>query len=135
MHVALVPDGNITGNSLGVGYFREGPAERALILMAVMNSMVFELQVRTHLATVHVSQGILRKCGVPLALFENARLCARLLDLVGRRLKVDSDLPELEIEVAKAYGLGREEFATVLDAFPKLTVPERNAHLIKELWY
>lgn len=134
MHVALVPDGNVTGNSLGVAYFKYGPLERICVLLALMNSMVFEIQVRANLATTHVSQGVLRKCTVPLKAFEDHKLRARLLDLVDRRTHSDADLPELEVEVAKAYGLGREEFSTVLGAFPKLTHAERSAHLKSELW-
>ena len=134
MHVAQVPDGNVTGNSLGVAFFNYGPIERIRVLLALMNSLVFEIQVRANLATAHVSQGVLRKCTVPLEAFENEELRARLLDLVDQRTQSDSELPELEVEVAKAYGLGREDFATVLDAFPKLTDAERTDHLKSELW-
>jgi Alw26I/Eco31I/Esp3I family type II restriction m6 adenine DNA methyltransferase len=134
MHVALVPKGNVTGNSLGVAFFRYGPVERIGVLLALMNSMVFEIQVRTQLATAHVSQGILRKCTVPLRAFEDKRVTQHLLDLVQKRSHSSGDLPELEVEVAKAYNLDRESFASVLDAFPKLTQAERDAHLGSELW-
>jgi len=134
MHVALVPQGNVTGNSLGVAYFRYGPLDRVRVLMAIMNSIAFELQVRTHLATAHVSQGVLRKCGVPLQCFDDVTLKDRILSLVDLRLKSGAELPELEVAVARAYSVARDEFASMLDAFPKLTTAQRAAHLSSELW-
>jgi hypothetical protein len=117
MHVALVPEGHVTGNSLGVACFRGGSRARIEGLVAVMNSFVFELQVRAALATAHVSLGTVRRCAVPTLREE----------LVGPS-------PEVEVRVARAYGLRRDAFATILDAFPGLTAEERAAHLAKELW-
>lgn len=134
MHVALVPQGNITGNSLGVAFFRYAPSDSIRVLMAVMNSMVFELQVRTHLATTHVSQGILRMCSIPLSSFEDTSVRNRILTLVDRRLASGKESPELEIAVARAFELNRDDFANVLSAFPKLTQEEHFAHLRSELW-
>jgi Alw26I/Eco31I/Esp3I family type II restriction m6 adenine DNA methyltransferase len=134
MHVAMVPQGNITGNSLGVAYFRYGPTDRVKILMAIMNSMVFELQVRTKLATAHVSQGVLRRCSVPLRCFDESSLRDRILKLVDSRLNSHEELPALEVAIARAYGIPRDEFESVLGAFHKLTSNERAAHLVRELW-
>jgi Alw26I/Eco31I/Esp3I family type II restriction m6 adenine DNA methyltransferase len=134
MHVALVPQGDVTGNSLGVAFFRYGPLDRVRILMAIMNSMAFEIQVRTHLATAHVSQGVLRRCSVPLRCFDEASVKERLLTLVDLRLTSGEEMPELEVAVARAYGIARDEFASMLGAFPKLTAAERAAHLRSELW-
>jgi Alw26I/Eco31I/Esp3I family type II restriction m6 adenine DNA methyltransferase len=134
MHVALVPQGNVTGNSLGVAFFKYGPLERVRILMAIMNSMAFELQVRTHLATAHVSLGVIRRCSVPLRCFDEAQLKERILTLVDLRLRSGDEMPELEVAVARAYGVTRDEFASMLGAFPKLTAAERAAHLQRELW-
>jgi Alw26I/Eco31I/Esp3I family type II restriction m6 adenine DNA methyltransferase len=134
MHVALVPPGNVTGNSLGVAFFRYGPPEYVRVLMAIMNSMVFELQVRAHLATAHVSQGVLRKCAVPLSCFEDAPTRERLLALVETRLASHAESPELEVAVARAYGLTQEQFAAVLEAFPKLTPAECASYLRSEFW-
>ncbi|MFO0572651.1 MAG: N-6 DNA methylase [Polyangia bacterium] len=134
MHVALVPPGNVTGNSLGVGFFRYGPLDQVRVLMAIMNSMAFEVQVRTHLATAHVSQGVLRRCSVPLRCFDEAPLKERILTLTESRLSSGEEMPELEVAVARAYGIARDEFASLLGAFPKLTAADRAAHLQSELW-
>ncbi|HPH40511.1 MAG TPA: N-6 DNA methylase [Candidatus Fermentibacter daniensis] len=134
MHVALVPQGYVTGNSLGIAYFRYGPLDQVKVLMAIMNSMAFELQVRTQLATAHVSQGVLRRCSVPLQCFEEMSCKERILNLVDSRLNSGEEMPELEVTVARAYGMARDEFASMLGAFPKLTPTERAAHLQNELW-
>ena len=134
MHVAVVPAGYVTGNSLGVGFLRYAPCDWLGVLVAVMNSVVFELQVRAHLATAHVSQGVLRHCSIPVQCFEDASIRGRILTLVDERLASRNELPTLEITIARAYGLAKEQFADVLDAFPKLTNAERSAHLQTECW-
>lgn len=134
MHVALVPAGHVTGNSLGVGFLRYAPRDWIGVLLAVMNSTVFELQVRAHLATAHVSQGVLRHCSIPTQCFEDASIRGRILSLVDERLAARKELPVLEVTIARAYGLTKEQFADVLDAFPKLTNAERSAYLQTEYW-
>jgi hypothetical protein len=57
-----------------------------------------------------------------------------LLRVLGRRLDSEAELPDLEIAVARAYGLDRDAFDCVLSAFPKLTAEEREALLCKDLW-
>ena len=135
MHVAVVPEGNVTGNSLGVAYFGAADGkEQLLALLAVMNSLAFELQVRAWLATAHVSQGVLRKCSIPAACLQSGRVSSRILELVRTRLQKPNEMPELEVEIARAYGISRERFASLLGAFPKLSPEEKEAHLRPELW-
>jgi Alw26I/Eco31I/Esp3I family type II restriction m6 adenine DNA methyltransferase len=128
MHVALVPDGWVTGNSLGVGFLRHGSREMLLALVGVLNSFTFEVQMRARLATAHVSQGVLRRCAVPLDVLGDAARVTELHDLVLRRIDQPDDAAvaaRLEICVAQAYGLSRDHFATTLTAFPKFTDDER----------
>jgi Alw26I/Eco31I/Esp3I family type II restriction m6 adenine DNA methyltransferase len=134
MHVALVPVGYVTGNSLGVGFFRYAPRDWIRVLLAVMNSMVFELQIRAYLATAHVSQGVLRRCSIPTQCFEDASIRERIMRLVDERITNGKELPRLEVTMARAYGLRKEQFGEVLEAFPKLTNAERTAHLQSECW-
>ena len=134
MHVAFVPPGNVTGNSLGVAFLRTGDAEALSALLAILNSFVFELQVRAKLATTHVSQGVLRQCSVPLGVLLESQGREELLRMLDKRLRSDAELPELEVAVARAYGLDREAFASALSAFPKLSGDERETLLCKDLW-
>jgi Alw26I/Eco31I/Esp3I family type II restriction m6 adenine DNA methyltransferase len=134
MHVALVPDGNVTGNSLGIAYFRYAPPESVRILMAIMNSLSFEIQVRTNLATAHVSQGILRKCSVPLQCFRDGSVKDHVLRLVDSGPKTAEQMIKIEVAIAHAYGIARDQFETMLHAFPKLSYADRAALLRRDLW-
>lgn len=134
MHVARVPDGFVTGNSLGVAYFKERVEQYTPVLLGLMNSLIFELQVRTSLATAHVSQGILRRCCIPLDCFQRTSLAEKLRACVEAQARANHELPELEVLVAKYYGLGRDDFEAVLNAFPKITLEERAAYLERRHW-
>ncbi|HOU91982.1 MAG TPA: hypothetical protein PLU22_13110 [Polyangiaceae bacterium] len=134
MHVALVPPGDVTGNSLGVACFGAGRPGDLELLVAILNGMVLELQVRARLATAHVSRGVLRSCAVASACFDDEGWRATLLARVAERLRDERVGPRLEVAVARAHGVTREELACVLDAFPKLDPADRAAHLAAELW-
>jgi hypothetical protein len=140
MHVALVPDGWITGNSLGVAYFRERSEEYLRILLGLFNSLVFELQVRAMLATAHISQGILRDCAIPSKAFTGGRDFNRLLRYVSERIQSREEddqhalEAQIEVAVARAYGLTQDDMAALLPAFPKLQTSERDLLLKAELW-
>jgi Alw26I/Eco31I/Esp3I family type II restriction m6 adenine DNA methyltransferase len=123
MQVACVPQGWVTGNSLGVGYFRYRSRKYLLALLGVFNSLIFELQLRAKLHTPHVSLGVLRECLIPWEIFEDARLLEAIADQVETLLKVPSFELEarLERQIAKVYGLDSEHFKEVLKAFPKLS--------------
>ncbi len=134
MHVALVPPGNVTGNSLGVAGFRAARPGDLELLMAILNGLVLELQVRARLATAHVSQGVLRTCAVAAGCFTDPRQRAALLEQIAERVRDERAAARLEVAVARAHGLTRDELACVLEAFPKLTAAERAAHLEAGLW-
>jgi len=134
MQVALVPPGNVTGNSLGVACFRAGRPGDLELLLAILNSLVLELQIRARLATAHVSQGALRSCAVAAGSFTDPQRRSALLARVAERLRDERAATRLEVAVARAHGLTRDELACVLEAFPKLTLAERAAHLEAALW-
>ena len=131
MITGLIPSGWIAGNSLHVACYRDGCLRRLHALYAVMSSFVFEFQVRARLSTGHMSLGVVRTAKVP---FFSPRLTERLGQLT-RHVLHDSEVePILEAEVAAAYGLGRDQFALILDEFPKLDSRHRNKMLSKSLW-
>lgn len=132
VQAALVPDGWVTGNSLGVAYFRYGSEDRILALLGVLNSLVFELQVRSRLLTAHVSLGAMRDCAVPFSVFEDDGVGSQLIRLVRDCIEEPSNLAtaaRLEVAVALAYGIEQSQFAAILEGFPKLDAHERKTLL------
>ena len=121
----LLPPGVAAGNSLGVAYFKDGDQQPLHALLGVMSSLVFEFQLRCHLATGHVSLSSLRKVRVPPratlhTLFRVSKEVAALLADPRR------GQARLEALVATdAFGLCERELVAVMGAFPGLSIPER----------
>jgi Alw26I/Eco31I/Esp3I family type II restriction m6 adenine DNA methyltransferase len=131
MKATLIPAGWVTGNSLNVAYFRHQNLVRTTALLGIMNSFVFEYQVRAYLATAHMSLGTIRKARLPLLRSEDTIQLANVVEkcLAGS----DSDVRKMEVAVAKLYGLTREDFGSVLRSFPKVTQNEAK-QLLDEDW-
>jgi DNA (cytosine-5)-methyltransferase 1 len=125
----LIPPGIAAGNSLGVAYFQDDDQVALRALLGVMSSLVFEFQLRSHLATGHVSLSSLRKVRVP------PRTQLDLLTAVANEVDLLLANPmrsqaRLEALVAhQAYGLTEQELRTVMDTFGKLSSEEREAIL------
>ena len=134
MQAALIREGTVTGNSLGVALFRAGSHDLLPVLLAVLNSIVVEIQVRAQLATAHVSQGILRRCAVPWVAFEDMNYIKQLSSLVNARLSDPMLESALEISVARSYGIKRDEFAELLGSFSKISEAEKSTLLSREIW-
>lgn len=132
MIATLIPPGWIAGNTLHVAHFRDGDEHRLEALLAVLGSLVFELQVRSRLATGHMSLGVVRRSHVPVLKGDAVGFlsAAARAALRGER---EAGIA-LEVGVAKAYGLSRDAFAAVASEFPKLDGDEREALLGRDLW-
>lgn len=122
----IIPPGFIAGNSLGIAYLPDEDTDKLKHLLAIINSLVFEIQARAMLVTNHVSSGVLKKVHVP---YNAAEGLAPIAVLVDRRLSGDNSVDaQLECEIAKAYGLDYDTFKTVVEMF-MLEEAERNAYL------
>jgi Alw26I/Eco31I/Esp3I family type II restriction m6 adenine DNA methyltransferase len=129
----MIPPGYVTGNSLGVLYVRDSSNQEKLkALLGLISSFVFEFQLRAHLATAHVSAGVMRKMRIPEW---TTKLEKEISSLVHERLN-GNPLSEAKMEVfiAKSYGLTQDQFADVLSAFPKVTPEERCYLLDNKVW-
>lgn len=127
----IIPAGWVAGNSLHVAHFRDGDPDRLRALHAVLSSFVLELQVRSRLATGHMSLGVVRGVRVPRL---GTATVARLAAEARTALADGGDRAGLEAAVAQAYGLGRDAMAAVIDQFPKVDAAEREAVLSPALW-
>lgn len=129
----LIDSGHITGNSLGVLHLRESDDAKSLnALLGLISSFVFEYQLRAYLATAHISAGVMKRVRIPAW---NVDFIDRISKLVEERLhgKISKEC-QIEIEIAKAYGLNQFEFEAILKAFPKVTDQEKEALLNSDLW-
>lgn len=129
----VIPAGWIAGNSLHVACYRDGDADRTAALHALLSSFVVEAQVRARLTTGHMSLGVVRRTHMPVL---DGRLIEQLSSLARSAMNGGGAIAEhrLEIAVAKAYGLNREELACLLDDFPKLEDGERQALTSVAAW-
>ncbi|MGE0629895.1 MAG: hypothetical protein AB7O43_18995, partial [Hyphomicrobiaceae bacterium] len=127
---AIIPERWVAGNSLHVAYFNNGDRKRLRALYALISSYVVEFQVRTRLATGHVSLGAVRSARIPALSSDMEDRLARASDAVlkGGRNEL------LEVAVAQAFQLKRDEYAALLDCFPKLGANERDTLLDQDTW-
>jgi len=133
LHAAIIPARWVSGNSLSVARFRNDDHQRLRALLACMNSLVFEFQIRALSATGHVSLGTVRRARMPR--LDNTVTVKRLAKGVGDLISSsNTDETQLEVAVARAYGIDREAFGLVLDAFPKVTPLERAVLLADRFW-
>lgn len=130
----LIQPGWVTGNSLGVAYFKDDPGNSKLLtLLGIMSSLVFEFQIRSLLATSHISVGVVRKTRIPD--FSNIGLITKVSNLVERRLKGDEEAEiDLEVYSAKSYGLIKDDFKYIIDAFPKIEDEYKHKILNSHSW-
>ncbi len=133
MHASLIPKNWAAGNSLHVAYFRDDDCDRLLALLAVLNSVVCEFQIRARLATAHMSLGVVRQSYLPDLTSKN--VTKSLASLARRCLDGDDAAhASAEVAVARAYGLGRASFGRILELFPKLNSEEKELMMAPTIW-
>ena len=118
MQASMIPKNWAAGNSLHVAYFRDDNHDKLFALLALMNSLVFEFQVRARLATAHISLGVVQQGHLP-ALDQNS-LVKSLASVAQRCLNGDGKAhAKAEVAVAKAYGLNRTSFRSYFEYVSK----------------
>lgn len=107
----LLPEGFVAGNSLGVATASDGAQLR--VLVAVLNSRVFEFMARTMLTTNHVSAGVLKR--LPMPCLRPDTEC-ELAVLVNQMLDNPTSLDiydQIEALVSQGYGLDKHDMQLV----------------------
>lgn len=128
MIASIVPAGYVTGNSLNVLFLKVGNDSLIKAFVAILNSLVFEAQVRSMVSTNHLSVGAIRKIRVPKLSDELAVI--RIAALVDEHLQNPSSLSaaKIELDVADWYGLPQSIYEQLLEQF-ELKVPEDVAEI------
>jgi DNA (cytosine-5)-methyltransferase 1 len=122
----IIPAGWVAGNSLGVAYFKDDDVQRLRVLLGVINSLPFELQLRTRLATGHVSLSALRTVRLPS--LDDSPITRLIAKYVRKALAgVDGAIPMIEGAAAHAYGLTEAELERIMSEFAKIDDRERAA--------
>lgn len=119
MHATIIQPGYVTGNSLNIALFESQAEQSTFAMLGIINSMVFEAQIRMRSTTSHISLGVVR--GVHLPDIRNSHLIKRLAELVKQCMKdPNKHEPAIEVAVAKSYGLKKMQFAGLMKSFPNL---------------
>jgi len=110
MKASIIPPGIITGNSLNVAYFVDNDLKKLLALLALMNSTIFELQVRSVLSTSHMSVGAIRSGRIPP--IDDVTSNKYLMSLVEKCLETNGDdielMKEIDEIVCQEYDLPKD---------------------------
>lgn len=108
----LLPPGFICGNSLGVVYGEKATLLSLKMLLAIMNSMIFEYQARSMLVSNHVSAGIVKQIRVP-----RPSVDMDIIKLVDKQLAGEDVEDAIELAVANLYNISADEYEIILDSF------------------
>lgn len=120
----ILPPGYICGNSLGVIFGDDSQLPHLKMLLAIMNSLIFEYQARTKLVSNHVAAGIVKQVHVPAP-----EIREHLIELVDKQISGESVELDIEIEVAQMYKLSSDEYAIVVDRFD---IPDDDKAILKQ---
>lgn len=121
----LLPPGFICGNSLGVVYGDEATLSSLKMLLAIMNSMIFEYQARSMLVSNHVSAGIVKQIRVP-----RPSVDMNIIELVDKQLAGQDVEDAIELAVAHLYNLSVDEYEIIVGSF-KLE-QEKRANIVRQ---
>ena len=122
----IIPKNVVAGNSLGVCYFNDSNTKSLYFLLGIFNSFCFEFQLRSYLATGHVSLSSLRKVSMPnRAEYNKHQLLSQLVETVLEG-NIENE-NKIEAYVARyIYRLSKPEFINLLSYFKKHNKEEIN---------
>ncbi len=129
MIATIIPPNSLAGNSLGVVYYKSGSQDSLFSLLGIINSLCFEFQLRSFLATGHVSLSALRKTAIPSEkiLLQHSELKQLVISCIEGCC--DAEL-KIEAYVAKnIYKLDLNEFNKLLSSFDKIELAAKESLL------
>ncbi|RNM05827.1 Alw26I/Eco31I/Esp3I family type II restriction adenine-specific DNA-methyltransferase [Dickeya undicola] len=115
----IIPPNVVTGNSLNILVPKKMSYDLLLALLGIFNSVIFEAQVRASISTNHLSVGAIRRIKVPPLLSEMH--VERVSQLVEKQLREPSESlsAQIDVEVARWYGLPDDVFLGLLTMLEK----------------
>ncbi|WP_447214164.1 Alw26I/Eco31I/Esp3I family type II restriction adenine-specific DNA-methyltransferase [Enterobacter ludwigii] len=121
----VIPPDSLAGNSLGVVYYQNGSQDSLFSLLGIINSLCFEFQLRSFLATGHVSLSALRKTAIPSEKILSQHTDLKQLVISCMNGCCDAEL-KIEAYIAKKiYKLNLNEFDKLLSSFDKIELTEK----------
>lgn len=113
----LVPEKYVAGNSLGVLYTKNQDFDLH-ILLAIINSYVFEFLINSRLANNHVSiEAMKRTCIPDISYDDRDWIKQNVINLLSDRGNDEEINSALNARIARCYGLSMSEYILVLDKF------------------
>lgn len=113
----LVPKLYVAGNSLGVIYSKNNE-ENMYVLLAIINSYVFEFMINAKLANNHVSLEAMKKTGVPYVNpVDSTWITSIVSELLANESQSIEKIALLNARIGHCYGLTLENYLLVLDKF------------------
>lgn len=82
------------------------------MLLAIMNSLIYEFQARSLLVSNHVSAGVVKQIHVPEPIIDD-----EIIRLVDSQLAGNNVERELEVRTALLYNLSSDEYESVVSSF------------------
>lgn len=122
----ILPENCVVGNSLGAIYSETNNIWLLNGLLGIINSYVFEFQARKQLVSNHVPAGVLKKIKIPWVCSDSP-----IVELVSRRMNGELIDSEIEVCVAKMYGLNMEEFVGIVRTFNE---EEKEVEILTQVW-
>lgn len=122
----ILPENCVVGNSLGAIYSETNNIRLLNGLLGIINSYVFEFQARKQLVSNHVPSGVLKKIKIPQVSSDSL-----IVELVSRRMNGELIDSEIEVCVAKMYGLNMEEFIGIVRTFNE---EEKEVEILTQVW-
>ncbi|GDX07540.1 Alw26I/Eco31I/Esp3I family type II restriction adenine-specific DNA-methyltransferase [Buttiauxella sp. A111] len=121
----VIPPNSLAGNSLGVVYYQSGSQDSLFSLLGIINSLCFEFQLRSFLATGHVSLSALRKTAIPSEKILSQHTELKHLVISCMNGCCDAELKVEAYIAKKIYKLNLNEFNKLLSSFDKIELAEK----------
>lgn len=131
----IVPENCVAGNSLGVLYSKNRTVD-LYVLLAIINSYVFEFYVNSKLTNNHISIEAIKKAAIPdITKEDSIWISSAVAKILHDQKKLTEYIYMLNARIGYCYGLTLEEYLLILDKFSfSLDEKEYYTQAAKQEW-